>query len=113
MAFRHLSHGQAEIPLVPAALLFRASSGIYVDAARDFPFRRVVFSVTDNRGDMTQDVQDRLFEPFFSTRETGNGLGLATVKRSNASSLHITGRLSSQSSGGRQHRQCLVAGERP
>ncbi len=45
------------------------------------PGRYVVLSVTDNGGGMTQDVQDRLFEPFFSTRETGNGLGLATVKR--------------------------------
>ena len=41
----------------------------------------IILSVTDNGSGMTQDVQDRIFEPFFSTRETGNGLGLATVKR--------------------------------
>ena len=45
------------------------------------PGHYIVLSVTDNGGGMSQDVQDRIFEPFFSTRETGNGLGLATVKR--------------------------------
>lgn len=45
------------------------------------PGRYLVLSVIDNGSGMTQDVQDRIFEPFFSTRETGNGLGLATVKR--------------------------------
>lgn len=53
----HLSHGVAE------------------------PGRYAVLSIADDGEGMDQAVQDRLFEPFFSTRETGNGLGLATVKR--------------------------------
>jgi signal transduction histidine kinase len=30
---------------------------------------------------MTADVRDRIFEPFFSTKEGGTGLGLAVSKQ--------------------------------
>lgn len=45
------------------------------------PGRYTVLTVADNGEGMDETAQDRLFEPFFSTREGGNGLGLATVKR--------------------------------
>ena len=45
------------------------------------PGHYAILTVADNGEGMDEITQDRLFEPFFSTREGGNGLGLATVKR--------------------------------
>jgi PAS domain S-box-containing protein len=39
----------------------------------------VSFSVTDNGGGMDAATQSRIFDPFFSTKFQGRGLGLATV----------------------------------
>lgn len=39
----------------------------------------VYLSVWDNGGAITPDIEERLFEPFFSTREGSRGLGLAAV----------------------------------
>jgi signal transduction histidine kinase/CheY-like chemotaxis protein len=43
------------------------------------PARGVVFEVSDNGDGIPQWIVDRLFEPFFSTKSIGRGLGLATV----------------------------------
>lgn len=45
------------------------------------PGRYAVLTVADDGEGMDETTQDRLFEPFFSTREGRNGFGLATVKR--------------------------------
>lgn len=38
-----------------------------------------VFKIIDTGAGMTEDVQRRIFEPFFSTKPSGRGLGLSTV----------------------------------
>ena len=45
------------------------------------PGHYAVMSVTDTGAGMTPDVRDRLFEPFYSTKENGSGLGLLSVRR--------------------------------
>jgi len=41
--------------------------------------RFVMISVTDNGIGINEDIQDKIFEPFFSTKEMGTGLGLSQV----------------------------------
>jgi signal transduction histidine kinase len=41
----------------------------------------VVLSVQDNGKGISEDIRSRIFEPFFSTREGGTGLGLAVVQQ--------------------------------
>jgi signal transduction histidine kinase len=41
----------------------------------------VIFEVRDDGPGIPLDVQERLFEPFFSTKEQGTGLGLPIAKR--------------------------------
>jgi PAS domain S-box-containing protein len=45
------------------------------------PLRRVRLSVEDSGNGMTDEVRGRIFEPFFSTRDGGTGLGLAVVQQ--------------------------------
>jgi PAS domain S-box-containing protein len=48
--------------------------------ALDLPAGRYVTLVVRDRGcGMSEEVRARIFEPFFSTKESGTGLGLATV----------------------------------
>ncbi len=55
----------------------------YLTAARSFtelsPGSYVFLEVRDNGCGMTAEVQGRIFDPFFSTKFTGRGLGLAAV----------------------------------
>ena len=41
----------------------------------------VAISVADNGSGIPEDLMDRIFEPYFSTREKGTGLGLAIAQR--------------------------------
>ena len=52
---------------------------IWVVAHRDQ--RSVILSVKDNGEGISEMDQDRLFDPFYTTREKGSGLGLAIVKQ--------------------------------
>jgi signal transduction histidine kinase len=51
--------------------------GIRVRADAD----RVLIEVEDSGGGVDPEIRDRVFEPFFSTKATGSGLGLALVKK--------------------------------
>ncbi|MET0676722.1 MAG: HAMP domain-containing sensor histidine kinase [Bradyrhizobium sp.] len=55
-----------------------AGGEILVEAARQND--RLLFRVTDTGPGVSQDVRDRLFEPFVTTRAEGTGLGLAIVR---------------------------------
>ena len=46
---------------------------------RDGPW--VVLEVIDTGCGMTEDVQARIFDPFYSTRPGGSGLGLPTTRK--------------------------------
>ncbi len=41
----------------------------------------VRLSVTDEGGGMSDEIQRQIFDPFFSTKERGTGLGLAVVRQ--------------------------------
>ena len=41
----------------------------------------VEIQVTDNGPGIDPDVQEKIFEPFYTTRERGTGLGLAMVRK--------------------------------
>ena len=41
----------------------------------------IVLRVGDSGAGVPEGVRDRLFEPFFTTRPEGTGIGLATVKK--------------------------------
>jgi two-component system nitrogen regulation sensor histidine kinase NtrY len=45
------------------------------------PLQIAVFTVEDNGPGMSEEIRDRVFEPYFSTKKEGTGLGLAITKR--------------------------------
>lgn len=45
------------------------------------PYNRVVIKVADNGMGIPQDVIEKIFIPFFSTRKTGSGIGLSVCKQ--------------------------------
>jgi signal transduction histidine kinase len=55
--------------------------------------KRVLFSISDNGIGMDRVTQERIFQPFFTTKPSGTGLGLAIVSRlvkDTGGSLHLT-----------------------
>lgn len=53
--------------------------GHFAGAGRVDPGRYVMLAVTDTGAGMDAETQSRMFEPFYTTKERGTGLGLATV----------------------------------
>ena len=56
-----------------------AGGEIRVSTVRDGGF--VTLRVTDSGAGIAADLQERVFDPYFSTKRTGTGLGLPTVRR--------------------------------
>jgi two-component system, sensor histidine kinase FlrB len=57
-----------------------ASPEVVVTLRAELRASRVVFTVQDNGPGIAPQIQSKVFEPFFSTRPAGTGLGLAVVK---------------------------------
>lgn len=57
------------------------SADEYQSAAEPGPTSTVVIAVEDDGPGVPQDVTDRIFSPFFTTKPTGSGLGLAIVRK--------------------------------
>ncbi|MFN7130651.1 MAG: sensor histidine kinase [Myxococcales bacterium] len=53
-----------------------ASHAVVLRASRLEPDRRVALDVSDSGAGMTEEVRRQIFDPFFSTRPTGEGVGL-------------------------------------
>jgi two-component system sensor histidine kinase FlrB len=59
---------------------FEAAPDVIVTLKAKLRGDRVEFTVRDNGPGIAPSIQSRVFEPFFSTRPAGTGLGLAVVK---------------------------------
>jgi len=59
---------------------FESAPNVVVTLQAELRGDRVEFTVHDNGPGIAPCIQSRVFEPFFSTRPAGTGLGLAVVK---------------------------------
>jgi signal transduction histidine kinase len=65
----------------PPARSLRVEEGTLPTATPVPAARELVVSVTDTGPGIPDEIRDRIFYPFFTTKERGVGIGLATVQR--------------------------------
>ncbi|MEA1893021.1 MAG: HAMP domain-containing sensor histidine kinase [Campylobacterota bacterium] len=68
-----------------------------IDNAKiDIVFKNSTVSIKDNAGGIPQDVVDRIFEPYFTTKEQGKGTGMGLymskmiIEDNMGGSLHVS-----------------------
>lgn len=71
---------RALLNLTRNALMAAGPSGLVVLAARADSEGRVVWEVRDSGPGVPPEIAEKIFTPFFTTREKGTGLGLAFVR---------------------------------
>lgn len=71
---------QVLLNLATNAIEAVGSGGLVTLAARPGEERDVIFEVADNGPGIPPEVQARIWEPFFTTKAEGTGLGLAVVR---------------------------------
>jgi two-component system sensor histidine kinase PilS (NtrC family) len=71
------SGGAIKVTVRPAPLVGRPDRAVLATGAPPL----VTLTVADNGAGIARADLDRIFEPFYSTKKTGTGLGLATVAR--------------------------------
>lgn len=54
---------------------------VWIETMFDETLGIVKIKIKDNGAGISQEIRDRIFEPYFSTKKHGTGLGLAIVKR--------------------------------
>jgi signal transduction histidine kinase len=72
---------RAVVNLVENALQAVGESGRITVRLRRADLSRLQVEVEDTGPGIEPEIRDRVFEPFFSTKTSGSGLGLALVKR--------------------------------
>jgi signal transduction histidine kinase len=65
--------------LINAAQAVETGGRIQIDASLDKEM--LLLKIKDNGCGIPEDAKDKIFKPFFTTKNTGTGLGLAMVKR--------------------------------
>jgi signal transduction histidine kinase len=75
----NLVHNAAESIGHDGVITLRAHQG--TSRLNSKPTQVVMLEVEDNGPGIPTDVQDRLFDPFYSTKEQGTGLGLPIARR--------------------------------
>jgi signal transduction histidine kinase len=71
---------QALLGLLDNAAHFSPAGGA-VELGLSVAGEEVVFAVDDSGAGVPEELRERLFEPFFTTRDEGTGLGLAIVRQ--------------------------------
>ena len=74
---RDAMHNGGTISLLTANVTLKPD--FFINKEGFLPGEYVMISISDTGSGIPNDIKDRIFEPFFSTRGIGRGLGLATV----------------------------------